>query len=129
MGLACLFFVSCLTTEAIKIGVAPTRFPVAPERVVVYRTADQVPGKYEEIALLFSRGDTAWTTQKQMIKSMKKKAGALGANAIILDAMSEPSAAVKTMSLFLSDWLSGGERQGKAVAVYIFPEKQKETKK
>lgn len=53
---------------------------------------------------------------------MKKKAGALGANAIILDAMSEPSAEAKKLSIFLSDGWSGGERQGKAAAIYVFPE-------
>jgi len=124
--LICSFFISCITTEAVKIGTAPERPPVPPEKVVVYRTADQVPGKYEEIALIISSGEVGWSSLNQMIESMKKKAGKLGANAIILDAMSEPSAEAKIVSIYLSDGWSAGYRHGKAVAIYVFPEKKEE---
>ena len=55
---------------------------------------------------------------------MRKKAGKLGANAIILDAMSEPSAAAKVVSYALLG--VGGERRGKVLAIYVFPEKKDE---
>ena len=128
LGLICLFFISCVTTEAIKIGTTQNRPPVSPEKVIIYRTADQVPGKYEEIAMLTSTGDSTWTTQKQMIESMKKKAGKLGANAIILDAMSEPSAEAKVMSNFLYGGWGGADREGNAVAIFVFEQEKKKIK-
>jgi hypothetical protein len=83
-----------------------------------------VPGKYEEIALLSSTGEAMWTNEEQMWNSMKKKAGKLGANAVILDAMSEPSAGAKVAAAFLG--VGGAQRKGKAIAIYVFPpEEQK----
>jgi len=122
-----LLFVSCcVTTESVKLGTATVaqRPPIPWDKVVVYRTADQVPGKYEEIALLIATGDALWTSEAEMWKSLRKEAGKLGANAIILDAMSEPSAGAKVASAFLG--VGGAERKGKAVAIYIFPEEKKE---
>lgn len=118
--------IGCVTTKAVKLGSGPDRPPVPWEKVIVYRTADQVPGDYEEIALLTSTGESMWTNEEQMWKSMKKKAGKLGANAIILDAMSEPSAGAKVASAFLG--VGGAERKGKAIAIYIhsLTEKKKE---
>lgn len=118
-----LFFISCVTTEAVRLGTPTARPVVAPENVAVYRTAAQVPGRYEEIALLTSTGDIELSSQADMIKSMKKKAGSLGANAIILDALSEPSDVTKIASALLP--AVSAERKGKAVAIFVFPVEKK----
>ncbi|MDH5203870.1 MAG: hypothetical protein OEW69_11540 [Nitrospirota bacterium] len=122
LGLIFLFLASCVTTEAVKLGKTAQRPPVFWEDVIVYRTADQVPGKYEEIALLSSTGDADLTGEKQMWDSMRKKAGELGANAIILDSMSEPSLGAKIVSTL---FLVSADRKGKAIAIYIFPPEEK----
>jgi hypothetical protein len=83
-----------------------------------------VPGKYEEIALLDSRSAPLVTGMGTMFNSMRKKAGKLGANAIILDAMSEPD----TTGLLLGNLSGGMERKGKAVAIYVFPKKSSSKK-
>jgi hypothetical protein len=116
-----LSLISCVTTKAVTLG-APTnvqRQPVPWDKVAVYRTAEQVPGKYEEVALLVATGDSLWTSEGGMWKSLQKKAGARGANAIILDAMSEPSAVAKVASAFLG--VGGADRKGKAIAIYVSP--------
>lgn len=54
--------------------------PAVPEQAVkLYRSADQVPGKYEEVALLHSQGPSNMTNEPQMLESMQKKAAELGA--------------------------------------------------
>jgi hypothetical protein len=116
--LSLIFTVSCVSVNATRIGTAPVRPPIPAEQVVIYRTADQVPSKYEEIALLNAKGESSWTTESGMYEAMKKKAGQLGANAIILDAVSEPSAGAKIAGAFLG---TGAERKGKAIAIFIFP--------
>ena len=77
------------------------RQKLLPAQVRLYRNADQVPGKYEEIALLHSSSDYAWTDEPKMFASMMTKAGELGANAVILDALTEPSAGAKIAGAFL----------------------------
>ena len=109
----------CVTTNASRLG-APTasRAAVLPQAVALYRTAEQVQGRYEEIALLNSAGDSAFTDESKMFESMKKKAGELGANGIILDAISEPSAGAKVAGAIFG---VSAQRKGKAVAIYVFP--------
>lgn len=116
---------ACVSTKAVNLG-TPTvtaRAPVPWQSVAVYRTADQVPGKYQEVALLVSTGDSMWSSESGMWKSMKKKAGKLGANAIILDSMSEPSAGAKVAAAVLLG--SGADRKGKALAIYVLPEEKR----
>lgn len=115
---AVAFAGACVHTNTALLGNAPARPAVAPEMVALYRTAAQVPGTYQEIALLFSDGTTGWTTEAGMLKSMRTKAGALGANGVILDGIIEPSAAVKVLASVLS---SGAERKGKALAIFVQP--------
>ena len=109
---------ACVSTNAVRLGAAPARPPVAEEAVAVYRTAAQVPGKYEEIALLNATGESSWTNEAKMMNSMRKKAGKMGANAIILDAISEPGAGAKVAAAVLG---VGAERKGKAIAIYVLP--------
>ena len=110
--------VACVQTNAVRLGNAPVREPVAEDHVVVYRTADQVPRRYEEVALLNARGESSWTNEEKMFNSMRKKAGEMGANGIILDAIIEPGAATKVAGAILG---TGAERKGKAIAIYVFP--------
>ena len=108
----------CVTTNATRLGSGETLAPVPVESVAIYRTASQVPGKYQEVALLNAKGESSWTDEAAMFKSMKKKAAALGANAIILDAVSEPSAGAKIASAVFG---TGAERKGRAIAILVHP--------
>ena len=110
---------ACVQTNAVRLGAAPARPPVPEAQVVVYRTAGQIPGKYEEVALLNSTGEATWTNEEKMFNSMRKKAAKLGANGIVLDAMSEPSAGAKVAAAVFG--VGGAERKGKAIAIYVFP--------
>lgn len=111
---------ACVRTNAVMLGTATTLRPaVAVDSVRVYRTADQIAGRYEEIALLNAAADASWTDEAKMVNAMRKKAARLGANAVILDSMSEPSAGAKVAGAILG---TGAERKGKAIAVYVFPD-------
>ena len=109
----------CVTTNAAVLGTqSEQRPPVLPENVKLFRFASQVPGQYEEIALLNSVGDSGFTDEAKMFMSMRKKAGELGANGVILDAVSEPGAGAKVAAAIFG---VSAERKGKAIAIYIFP--------
>jgi hypothetical protein len=115
------FMASCRTTKAVQLGTMTAGRPPVPwDKVLVFRSAADVPGKYEEVALIESSADTMWTTKAGMWKSMKKKAGGLGCNAIILDAESEPKAGTKILAAALLG--TGAERRGKAIGIYIYPD-------
>lgn len=116
--LACLIILgACVSVNAVRLGPSGSRPPVPAEDVVIYRTADQVPGEYEEIALLNAEGSSTWTNEANMIEAMRKKAGKMGANGIILDAISEPGAGAKVAGAIFGVSV---ERKGKAVAIFVF---------
>jgi hypothetical protein len=115
------FMASCRTTKAIQLGTMTAGRPPVPwYNVLVFRSAADVPREYEEVALIESSADTMWTTKAGMWKSMKKKAGGLGCNAIILDAESEPKAGTKILAAALLG--TGAERRGKAIGIFIYPD-------
>jgi len=122
MGAMILAMAACVTTSAVKLGTVANRLTVPWKDVAVYRTADQVPGKYVEVALLVSTGSALWTNEAQMWNSMMQSAGKMGANAIILDATSEPSSGAKIAAAFLG--VGGADRKGKAIAIYVYPQER-----
>ena len=109
--------ISCVSVNATKLNTGNTRPPIPPDKVILYTTADKVPGEYEEIALLNAKGSSTWTNENTMYEAMRKSAGKMGANGIILDAISEPSAGAKIAGAFLG---TGTERKGKAIAIFVF---------
>lgn len=117
-GITAVALFACVSTQAVRLGSGPIRPPVNPDQVAIYRTADQVPGKYDEVALLTSSGDAAMTNEEKMYASMRKKAGELGANAIILEGMSEPSTGSKVAHALIG---TSADRKGKALAIFVFP--------
>jgi len=118
---AIFIFSACMSTKAVRLGESISRPAIPWKQIKVYLSAEQVTGKYEEVALLMTTADTIWTSEKGMWNSMKKKAAKMGANAIILDAVSEPSAGAKVAGAFLG---IGTDRKGKAVAIFIYPEEK-----
>lgn len=112
-----LVLAACVSTNVVKLGDRPSRPKIPLDQVAVYRRASQVVGKYEEVALLNSKGEAGETSEAQMLKNMRFKAGEIGANGIILDAVTEPGAATKIAGLLLG---TGAERKGRAVAIYVF---------
>jgi hypothetical protein len=114
-----LVVVACVSVNAVRLGNAPIRPPIPAEEVVIYRTEAQVPGEYEEVALLSAKGEAGWTDESDMFQAMRVKAGKLGANAIVLEGIKEPSAATKIVGEILG---TGAERKGRAVAIFVLPE-------
>lgn len=110
----------CVQTNATMLDPAPLNHPKTPARDIrIYRTADQVKGRYDEIALLNSTGESNWTNESGMMESMRKKASEVGANAIILDAINEASAGAKVAAAVFG---TGTQRKGRSIAIYVFPD-------
>ena len=117
LGIVVFAISACVTTTATRLGQGRVRPAISPESVVIYLRAADVPGKYEQVALLNSTGNVDYTNEKQMYDSMRKKAAELGANGVILDATNEPGTGAK-----LAQALFGvsANRKGKAVAIFVF---------
>jgi hypothetical protein len=109
----------CVSVQVTPIGSVTTSRPEVPtNEVAIYRTASQVPGKYEEVALLTATGDYDLTDEAQMYEAFRRNAGKVGANAVILDATSEPTTGAKVANFLLG---TAADRKGKAIAIYVSP--------
>ena len=106
----------CVSVQSTRLGAGLIRAPVTPDQVAIYRSAAQVGGQYEEVALMSAAGDYGSTNEEQMYKKMREKAAAMGANGIILESITEPTTGAKVAQALL--WTSA-ERKGRAVAIYV----------
>jgi hypothetical protein len=117
---AVLTLAGCVHTNAAMLGTSSAKRPPVPaEQVALYRVASQVPGRYEEVAILNAAGDSGSTNEAMMFESMRKKAGEVGANGVILDALSEPGHGAKVAAAIFG---VSAQRKGKALAIYVFPD-------
>lgn len=114
--LCLLLTTSCVTTNVTMLEGNQALPPINPADVILYRTAATVPGAYKELALLNSTGDATYSDQPMMYQSMKQKAASIGANAVILDATTEPSAGARVAAAIFG---VSASRTGKAVAIFI----------
>ncbi len=123
--LAIALLSGCVSTNATMLNPTPQKRPVvAPSEIRIYRTLDQVLGKYEEIALLNATGESNWTNEQAMLESMRRKAGQVGANAIVLDAIAEAGSGAKVAAAIFG---TGTQRKGRAIAIFVFPDSAAKT--
>ena len=74
----------CVSVDATELGVRRYRDTVPVGAVVVYRRESEVPGRYEEVALLDAVGESVVGSDARTYRAMRRKAAALGANGILL---------------------------------------------
>jgi hypothetical protein len=119
-----LSLVGCLSVTATQLG-RPRSLAdhtvIAAEQVAVYRDPEQVPGDYEEVALLHATGSLQWSSESEMMRKLREEAGRLGANAIILEPGRELSVHEK-IAVQKSNVDIG--REGRAVAIYVLPSEE-----
>ena len=95
--------------------------------VKLYTVPERVQQPYREVALLNSTGKTSYSSESDMIKSMREKAATVGANGIILDNINEPSAMAKIAGQIAQVGADvtghvaeiSAERSGRAMAIYV----------
>jgi hypothetical protein len=86
---AVLAIAACATGSAIVTGA--TKTPVAPEQVRIYL---EPPPAFEVLGLVNASSDAGWTEQGSVnyaIEELKKQAGKLGANGVLLTSSGERS--------------------------------------
>jgi hypothetical protein len=107
---------ACVRTNAALIDPTVHLARTCPEAIRLYTGPEQVQQSYQQVALLNSSGESTWSNESQMIKSMREKAAEVGANGIILGGIDEPSALTKVIGDVAK---TGTVRKGKSLAIYV----------
>jgi hypothetical protein len=110
-----LAVVACARTEAVRLDNTPLRPPVAPDKVIVYKTPEDVHAHYEEVAILSASGDAVIASQDDVYASLRKKAGELGANGVILQVPDD----VERSKFARTFGLGSINQNTKAIAIFV----------
>jgi hypothetical protein len=118
--LLAVLLAGCVRTTAIPLGAPVARPAVSPDSVVIYRTAEQVPGTFVEVAILTANGGNV-SGGSRLLAELRKQAGARGANAILLVSTEAPQTATVTRGYRPVGTVESGSYVTKAVAIYVTP--------
>jgi hypothetical protein len=113
--LATLLVLGCVTVNKSVLDRSFMSSPVPTDEVHVYLPGDSVP-EHTRVAILNAKGDVDTTDEAEMIEKLREEAGKLGANAIILGELEEPSTGARVAKAFLG---TSADRRTQALAVYV----------
>lgn len=118
-----IFCFACTSTNVVRLN--PTvHSPTTYDLITVYEYESQVESEFEKLAVITVKGSSLWKTKEGLLKKLKEKAAAIGANAVILSTSKKTSAGV----VALDAWFTGGllsKKQYSAIAIYIYPKDSK----
>lgn len=106
-------------TTVTPLGSAPRAAPLPADSVTIYRQPSEVPGPYTQIAIVSARGDFTTVSATRIVRALRKEAGRLGANALLLGDVAAPAGARKVGGLLFGGSLA--LREGQAVAIRVGP--------
>jgi hypothetical protein len=113
----------CITTRFTLVN--PSAEPYAPVNadsvLILTDEAELDTLRYSRMAIIEATGSGEWTNQTDMLNAMRKKAGAIGANAILLPQINEPGAGAKVAAAIFG---TGTQRKGNVVALRILGRKE-----
>jgi len=114
---------ACVQTRYTLVNpTAQSYEPVAPEQVwIVTSEAELDTLEYARVAIIEATGSGEWTDQTKMIEAIRKRAGELGANAVLLPQINEPGAGAKVAAAIFG---TGTQRKGSAVAIRVLGKKE-----
>lgn len=91
--------------------------PTCLEAVPVYSDAHLVPYDYYEVALITGEANSVYAGNGDLLKAIRGKAAAAGANGVILDDIRVSHATVKVLGAALGG--KDADRKGSAIAIWM----------
>jgi hypothetical protein len=96
---------------------AVTLAPTCADAVAAYGSRDKVPYDYYEVALITGEGNSVYTGNGDVLKSVRKQAASLGANGVVIDSLQATHTTVKILGAALGG--NNAERKASAVAIWM----------
>ena len=96
---------------------ALTLAPTCADAVPVYSSNADVPYDYYEVALITAEGNSVYTGNGDVLKSVRKQAASVGANGVVVDSLHATHATVKILGAVVGG--KDAERKARAVAIWM----------
>jgi hypothetical protein len=96
---------------------ALTLAPTCSDAVAAYGSRDKVPYDYYEVALITGEGNSVYTGNGDVLKSVRKQAASLGANGVVIDSLRATHATAKILGAAVGG--NDAERKASAIAIWM----------
>ncbi|HUQ98122.1 MAG TPA: hypothetical protein VM166_01630 [Gemmatimonadaceae bacterium] len=104
-------------TRVVATNPALSLTPTCADAVPVYPDNAHVPYDYYEVALITTEGNSVYNGNGDLLKAIRNKAAAVGANGVVVDSLNATHATVKIIGAAVG--ASDAERKGRAVAIWM----------
>lgn len=94
-----------------------SRQPTCDEAVIVYKTRNEAPHDYYELAFISAEANSIYTSDGRVLNQIRKKAAEVGANGIIANPVQESSATVKVIGEAIG--AQSATKKATALAIYM----------
>ncbi len=102
-----LVLIGCVSVNKTLLNPSPTDELFMQSEVQVYFASDEIP-ENTRVAFLAGKGNVSFTDESDLIERFRQEAGKLGANAIVLEYIEDPSSLDVTP-----------DRKARAMAIYV----------
>jgi hypothetical protein len=91
--------------------------PTCTDAVAVYAQRENVPYDYYEVALITGEGNSAYTSNGELLKAMRGRAAVVGANGVIVNSLGATHATVKVIGAAVGS--NDADRKGRLIAIWM----------
>ncbi|UCC25817.1 MAG: hypothetical protein JSU98_01725 [Gemmatimonadales bacterium] len=110
-----LLLAGCVSVGKTVLDTSFQANPVPRDDVYVYMPGDTVP-EHTRVAILDAEGDADLFNNADLLNKLREEAGKLGANAIIIGELEDPSTGARVAKAILG---TTANRTGQAVAIFV----------
>jgi hypothetical protein len=120
--LLCAVVAGCVSTKSVYLNPSGPKYnAVSPDSVVIFTSESELDTlEYVRVAMIEATGSGEYTSQTGMYSAIRKKAGSLGCNGVLLPQINEPGAGAKVAGAIFG---TGTQRKGNAIAIRILGRK------
>jgi len=119
LAVACVALVAACAARSHIVATNPALSlpPTCADAVPVYPDREHVPYDYYEVALITAEGNSVYAGNGDLLKAIRNKAAAVGANGVVLSSLGATHATVKVIGAALGS--NDAERKGRAIAIWM----------
>jgi hypothetical protein len=122
VGAVAAVLAGCISTNSVLLDPSAHYAPTPWQEVRVYLDESDVPWDFEEIALVHANADEEWTNEADLIEAIREEAAEIGAHAVILEWIHEPSGFERLAdAVVIHEDIA--RRRGRAIAIRWLPER------
>ena len=96
---------------------ALTLAPTCADAVTVFPSIDKVPYDYYEAALITAEGNSVYTGNGDLLKTVRNEAAAIGANGVVVDFLGATHATVKVLGAAVGG--RDAQRKARVLAIWM----------